>query len=71
MNALDTNQSGLNYQYVNLNNSNKTVKHIKKIKFFLENESEIRPFTFSLKFNINRNKIILKKITQALNTQIK
>ena len=71
MNALDTNQSGLNYQYVNLNNSNKTVKHIKKIKFFLENESENRPFTFSLKFNINRNKIILKKITQALNTQIK
>jgi hypothetical protein len=71
MNALDTNQQGLNYQYVNLNNSNKTIKHIKKIKFFLENESENRPFTFSLKFNINRNKVILKKITPALNTQIK
>jgi hypothetical protein len=71
MNALDTNQQGLNYQYVNLNNSNKTVKHIKKVKFFLENEAENRPFTFSLKFNINRNKVILKKITPALNTQIK
>ena len=71
MNALDTNQQGLNYQYVNLNNSNKTIKHIKKIKFFLENEAENRPFTFSLKFNINRNKVILKKITPALNTQIK
>jgi hypothetical protein len=71
LNALDTNQQGLNYQYVNLNNSTKTVKHIKKIKFFLENESENRPFTFSLKFNINRNKVIMKKITPALNTQIK
>jgi hypothetical protein len=71
LNALDTNQQGLNYQYVNLNNSNKTVKHIKKVKFFLENEAENRPFTFSLKFNINRNKVILKKITPALNTQIK
>ena len=68
---MDTNQQGLNYQYVNLNNSNKTVKHIKKVKFFLENEAENRPFTFSLKFNINRNKVILKKITPALNTQIK
>jgi hypothetical protein len=71
LNALDTNQQGLNYQYVNLNNSNKTVKQIKKVKFFLENEAENRPFTFSLKFNINRNKVILKKITPALNTQIK
>lgn len=71
MNALDTNQQGLNYQYISLNNSLKTVKHIKKIKFFFENESENRPFTFSLKFNINRNKVILKKTTPALNTQIK
>ena len=71
MNALDTNQSGLNYQYINLNGSQKTVKHIKKLKFLLENEAENRPFTFSLKFNINRNKIILKKISQVLNTQIK
>lgn len=71
LNALDTNQQGLNYQYVNFNNSSKTVKHIKKVKFFLENEAENRPFTFSLKFNINRNKVIMKKITPALNTQIK
>lgn len=71
LNALDTNQQGLNYQYVNFNNSAKTVKHIKKIKFFLENEAENRPFTFSLKFNINRSKVILKKVTPALNLQIK
>ncbi len=71
MNALDSNQTGLNYQYVNLNNSQKTVKHIKKVKFFLENESENRPFIFTLKFNINRNKVIIKKTTQATNIQIK
>jgi hypothetical protein len=53
MNALDPNQSGLNYQYINLNNSQKTVKHIKKVKF------------------LNRNKVIIKKTTQATNIQVK
>lgn len=71
MNALDSNQTGLNYQYINLNNSQKTVKHIKKVKFLLENESENRPFIFTLKFNINRNKVIIKKTTQATNIQVK
>ena len=61
MNALDSSQNGLNYQYINLNNSNQTVKHIKKIKFFLENESENRAFVFSIKFIINRNKVIARK----------
>jgi hypothetical protein len=32
-NSLDTTQNGLNYQYINLNNSTKTTKHVKKIKF--------------------------------------
>jgi hypothetical protein len=71
MNSLDTNQTGLNYQYINLNNSQKTSKHIKKVKFFLENESENRPFTFSIKFNINRNKVIMKKVAPAINVSIK
>jgi hypothetical protein len=71
MNSLDNNQSGLNYKYINLNLSRKTVTHIKKIKFFLENESENRPFVFTLKFNINRSKVIVKKITQSINTSIK
>ena len=71
MNALDNTQLGLNYKYVNLNSNTKTIKHIKKIKFFLENESENRPFTFSIKFNINRSKIIVKKITNAFNASIK
>jgi hypothetical protein len=56
INALDTNQTGLNYKYVNLNSAKDTVKHIKKVKFLLENEAENRPFTFTIKFNINRNK---------------
>lgn len=71
MNALDNNQSGANYAYIDLNKSKKTIKHIKKVKFFLENEAENRPFTFSIKFNINRNKIAVKKISPAINTQIK
>ena len=71
MNSLDITQTGLNYEYINLNGSKKTTKHIKKVKFLLENEADNRPFTFSLKLNINRNKIILKKVTPAINTQIK
>lgn len=65
MNALDTSQTGLNYQYVNLNNSTKTVKHVKKLKFFLENEAENRPFTFTLKFNLNRNKVTVRKYNSS------
>jgi len=57
MNALDNTLTGLNYEYVNLNNQTETVKHIKKLKFFLENESENKPFVFSLTFNLNRNKV--------------
>lgn len=62
INALDFNAgSGANYKWVDLNGVDKTVKHIKKVKFFLENESENRPFTFSIKFTLNRNKVIVKK----------
>jgi len=61
MNALDNSQSGLNYTYINLNSQKDTVKHIKKVKFYLENEAENRPFVFSIKFTINRNKVISKK----------
>jgi hypothetical protein len=74
MNALDTNQRGLNYKYIVLNpekvstGRTPTVKHIKKVKFFLENESENRPFTFTLKFNINRNKVIVKKTASPVNS---
>lgn len=71
MNALDNNQNGLNYQYVDLNRQNKTVKHIKKVRFFLENEAENRPFIFTIKFNLNRNKVIVKKSASAINTLVR
>jgi hypothetical protein len=64
MNALDPNAGvGNNYDYINLNNSTTTTRHIKKVRFFLENESENRPFVFTVKFNINRNKVGIQKIT--------
>ena len=71
VNALDFNQTGLNYEYINFNNSKETVKHVKKLKFFLENESENRPFEFTMKFNINRNKVVVKKTTPALNQSVR
>ena len=57
MNAMDNTQTGLNYEYINLNKQTQTVKHIKKLKFFLENEAENKPFVFTLQFNLNRNKV--------------
>lgn len=64
MNALDPNSStGVNYEYVNLNNNKTTTKHIKKLKFYLENEADNRPFIFTVKFTINRSKVSLQKIT--------
>lgn len=54
MNALDANQRGGNYRYVNLNTVTDNVRHIKKLKFFIENESENRPFIFTLKFVMDR-----------------
>lgn len=70
MNSLDNNQNGLNYKYINLNTSRQTVQHVKKIKFFLENEAENRPFVFSIKFNINRSKVVVKKVTNIANNTI-
>lgn len=57
MNALDNTQGGVNYEWINLNNQTQTVKHIKKLKFLLENEAENKPFNFTLIFNLNRNKV--------------
>jgi len=64
MNSIDLNSgSGNNYDYINLNNSSTTTRHIKRVRFFLENEDANRPFTFTVKFNINRNKVGIQKIT--------
>ena len=57
MNSLDPNQGQLNYEYIDLNSSISTIKHVKKLKFFLENESDNKPFQFSIKFNINRSRV--------------
>ena len=57
MNALDNTQTGVNYEYVNLNGLTQTVKHIKELKFFIENQSVNQPFVFSLIFSMNRNKV--------------
>jgi len=62
MNALDPSQSGLNYQYINLNSVNTTIRHTKKVKFLLETDVDNRPFVFSVKFVINRNKVVLNKV---------
>ena len=72
MNSLDQQQVGENYEYVNLNRETKTIKHIKKVKFMLENDAENRPFIFTIQFNINRNNVIAKKVNiMPINLNIK
>lgn len=62
MNAINPNaQGGVNFKYIDLNNAKTTIRHVKKLKFFLENEAENRPFIFTIKFNINRNKVAIHK----------
>ena len=61
MNSLDPNNSGVNNEYIDLNSNINTIKHIKKIKFFLENEADNKAFQFSIKFTINRSKVIFTK----------
>lgn len=64
MNSIDPNSgNGNNYDYITLNNSTTTTRHIKRVRFFLENEADNRPFIFTVKFNINRNKVGIQKIT--------
>lgn len=62
MNALDPSQNGLNYQYINLNSAKNTIRHTKKIKFLLESDVDNRPFVFTIKFVMNRNKVVLNKV---------
>lgn len=65
MNAFDPNNgTGKDYDYVDLNNVSTTTRHIKKLKFYLENEAENKPFIFRVKFTINRNKVVVQKLGQ-------
>lgn len=70
MNALDPTQSGLNYQYINLNAIKSSVRHTKKLKFLLENEVDNRPFIFTVKFVINRAKVVMRKSLVTTPTQL-
>lgn len=66
MNALDSNDgSGKDYDYIDLNNNSTTTRHIKKVKFLLENEAENKPFIFRVKFTMNRNKVVVQKQGQS------
>jgi hypothetical protein len=67
LNSLDPNQTGNNYEYVDLNGVRETTRHIKKLKFMIEDFSENRPFTFTITFNINRNNVIQKGDKLATN----
>lgn len=71
MNALDNTQTGVNYEYINLNKQTQTVKHIKKLKFFLENEADNKPFVFTLTFNLNRNKVTFASKPKNYTTVVK
>tara|TARA_R110000772_G_scaffold20466_2_gene56722 strand:+ start:38219 stop:41605 length:3387 start_codon:yes stop_codon:yes gene_type:complete len=63
MNSLDPNDgSGRDSDYIDLNNTSSTTRHIKKVKFLLENEAENKPFIFRVKFTINRNKVVVQKL---------
>lgn len=68
LNSLDTNQTGLDYQYIDLNNSTNDLKHVKKIKFIMENEADNRPFEFTIRFNISRNKVVSQPPQQSSGT---
>lgn len=62
MNALDNNKDGIDNAYVTLANNTLTIKHIKKLKFYMELENDNKPIQFTLKFNLNRNKVIFPKL---------
>jgi hypothetical protein len=63
MNSLDNSQIGKGFDYIDLNSAVKTTKHVKKLKFLLENESDNKPFIFTIKFILNRNKIAVSNKT--------
>jgi hypothetical protein len=56
INAL--NETTIPGSYVDFDNLQSTIQHTKKLKFFLEDENQNRPFVFTLKFTLNRNKVI-------------
>jgi hypothetical protein len=70
MNAMDSTKRGLNFEYINLNSAKDTVRHIKKLKFFMENEEENRPFIFTIKFILNRSRVVTARNSNTSSTQL-
>lgn len=71
LNALNpTSGQGENFEFINLNEANTTTRHIKKVKFLFENETENKPFIFKVKFNINRNRISSQARQGSVRTNI-
>jgi hypothetical protein len=68
MNATDNSKPGVNYEYINLNGISTTTKHIKKVKFLLDNENDNQPFIFSITFIINRAKIAVSGTVESTPT---
>jgi hypothetical protein len=52
MNSLDPSIQNANYNYVSYNVGLSRITRIRKLKFLIENESDNRPFVFTIKFNI-------------------
>lgn len=71
MNALNNTKTGKNYEYVDFNRTKNTVVHTKKLKFFIEDENQNRPFVFSIKFKLNRNKVTYSAKPKVYNTVVK
>jgi hypothetical protein len=71
MNALNNNKSGKNYEYIDLNKKGKTVKHTKKLKFFIEDEYQNRPFIFTIKFTLNRAKVTFASKPKTYTSPVK
>jgi hypothetical protein len=71
MNSLSNTKTGKNYEYIDLNKSKRTVKHIKIVKLFIEDENQNRPFIFSLKFTLNRSKVTFASKPKTFNTIVK
>jgi hypothetical protein len=70
MNSMDPALDGLNNNYVNLNSVKNTVTHVKKLKFFLENEEQNKPFIFTIKFIINRARVASRRSLTPSTTQL-
>jgi len=68
MNALDNSQSGANYQYIILNGVSQNVRHIKELKFLMYNQADNSPFTFTIKFTLNRVNSIQSNSNAAIRT---